>query len=52
MERVTLQESDGRGMNTWERVNGGTCGWPIPLKGLCHEIDFKNFDQSLKNLAY
>jgi hypothetical protein len=23
----------------------------IPLKGLSHEIDFKNFDQNLKNLA-
>jgi hypothetical protein len=22
------------------------------LKGLSHEIDFKNFDQNLKNLAY
>jgi hypothetical protein len=22
-----------------------------PLKGLSHEMDFKNFDQNLKNLA-
>ncbi len=24
----------------------------ICLKGLSHEIDFKNFDQTLRNLAY
>jgi hypothetical protein len=23
-----------------------------PLKGLSHEIDFKNFDKNLQNLAY
>jgi hypothetical protein len=34
MERVTLQELDGRGTNTWERVNEGHMRldqWTIPL---------------------
>ncbi len=25
--------------------------WSVGLKGLSHEIDFKNFDKNLQNLA-
>ncbi len=33
----------------WLRINGSNKFHP--LKGLSHEIDFKNFDQTLKNLT-
>jgi hypothetical protein len=30
---------------------GGRARGDAPLKGLSHEIDFKNFDKNLQNLA-
>jgi hypothetical protein len=39
----------------WRRLKANTCynfGKVQNLKGLSHEIDFKNFDYNLQNLAY
>jgi hypothetical protein len=42
-KRKRKQKCDGRVKTSHDTV---------PLKGLSHEIDFKNFDKKLQNLAY
>jgi hypothetical protein len=49
---VTVCDFNGTELFLLETGGGGGKDFGPPLKGLSHEIDFKNFDKNLQNLAY
>jgi hypothetical protein len=53
--RMMLLKLGGGGIRSARYKTTKKCGASFnlfPLKGLSHEIDFKNFDKILQNLAY